>query len=128
MTELLPGVRREDLAPAEDPEEGARIAERAARRLKEAYSSRLRQVVLFGSWTRGEAHEESDVDLLVVLDKIVDRSHERDRLVDVLYDLEVDSHRAIQAFAVAEADARSDEDSFVGAALRGGRPLLRSVS
>ena len=127
MTQLLPGVKREDLAPAEDPTEGLRIAQEAARRLARAYSDRLREVVLFGSWIRGQAHEESDVDLLVILDAIVDRSSERDRLVDVLYDLEVDSHRAIQAFPVAEADARPDEDAFIGVALREGQPLLGSA-
>jgi predicted nucleotidyltransferase len=66
MAKLMPGVRREDLVPAEDPGEGLRIAEEAARQLEAAYGGRLRQVVLFGSWVRGEAHEESDVDLIVV--------------------------------------------------------------
>lgn len=124
MTQLLPGVKREDLAPAEDPAEGLRIAQEAARRVAGAYGDRLRQVVLFGSWIRGEAHEESDVDLLVILDAVVDRSCERDWLVDVLYDLEVDSHRAIQAFPVAEVDARPGGNSFIGVALREGKPLL----
>lgn len=128
MTQLLPGVRREDLAPAADPDEGLRIAREAARRLAYAYGDRLREVVLFGSWTRGEAHEESDVDLLVVLDVVAARSIERDRLVDVLYDLEVDSHRAIQAFPVAAADARATGNAFVGVALREGKPLLGSLS
>jgi len=122
----MPGVRREDLAPANDPREGIRIAEEAARRLKEAYGGRLRQVVLFGSWVRGDAHEESDVDLLVVLDEIGNRAQERDRLVDVLYELEVDSRRAIQAFPVAEADALSGDGEFVAGALRAGTPLIGS--
>jgi hypothetical protein len=125
MAKLMPGVRREDLVPAEDPGEGLRIAEVAARQLKAAYGARLRQVVLFGSWVRGEAHEESDVDLIVVLDHIENRARERDRLVEVLYDLEVDSHRAIEAFPVGEADAQSGARPFVAAALRDGTPLLR---
>jgi predicted nucleotidyltransferase len=124
MTKLMPGVRREDLVPADDPGEGLRVAEEAARQVKAAYGERLRQVVLFGSWVRGEAHEESDVDLVVVLDQIDNRARERDRLVDVLYDLEVDSRRAIQAFPVAEADSLRGEREFVAAALRDGTPLL----
>ena len=70
MAKLMPGVKRDDLSPAEDPGEGLRIAEEAARRLRDAYGARLRDVVLFGSWVDGRAHEESDVDLLVVLDEI----------------------------------------------------------
>jgi len=124
----MPGVKREDLEPAEDPEEGIRIAREAARRLKDAYRDRLVEVVLFGSWVRGEAHEESDVDLLVVLDEVANRARERDRLVDVLFDLEVESHRAIQAFPVAQAVAQSDGQSFVASALRDGTALLRSSS
>lgn len=122
----MPGVTREDLVPAEDPGEGVRVAEEAVSRLKAAYGARLRQVVLFGSWVRGEAHEESDVDLIVVLDHIANRGHERDRLVEILYDLEVDSRRAIEAFPVGDADVRSGDRPFVAAALRDGTPLLRS--
>ena len=123
MTQLMPGVKREDLAPAEDPAEGRRIAEEAARRLRDAYGDRLREVVLFGSWVRGEAHEESDVDLLVVLDAVPDRAAERDRIVDALFDLEADSKRAIEAFPVSESDLRQGTRPFVRAALDAGLVL-----
>ena len=58
--------------------------------LMERFGMRLRQVVLFGSWARGEATEESDVDLLVVIDNL---SPEERREVHFL---------AYQADAVAE--------------------------
>jgi predicted nucleotidyltransferase len=128
VTKLLPGVRREDLAAAEDPEEGMRVARAAAQKLKDAYGERLVDVVIFGSWARGDAHEESDVDLLVVLDRLRDRAAERNRMVDILFDLEADSRRAIQAFPVARADASDDRQTFVGIALREGRSVLRSTS
>jgi len=31
------------------------------------YGRRLKNVILYGSWARGEATEDSDIDLLVVL-------------------------------------------------------------
>jgi predicted nucleotidyltransferase len=125
MTQLMPGVKREDLAPAEDPREGRKIAEEAARRLRAAYGDRLQEVVLFGSWARGQAHEESDVDLLVVLDDVADRARERDRIVDALFDLEADSKRAIEAFPVPVADASKPTRPFLKAALDEGVLLLR---
>jgi predicted nucleotidyltransferase len=124
MTQLMPGVKREDLAPAPDPGEGKMIAEEAARRLAVAYGDRLRQVVLFGSWARGGAHEESDVDLVVVLDDVGDRASERDRIVDALFDLEADSGRAIEAFPVAEADVQQRRRPLVRAALDEGLLVL----
>jgi predicted nucleotidyltransferase len=38
--------------------------------LEELYGDRLRGVYLFGSYARGEADAESDVDVLIVLDQI----------------------------------------------------------
>ena len=38
--------------------------------LRARFGSRLVSVRLFGSYARGEAHEESDVDCLVLLDRV----------------------------------------------------------
>jgi uncharacterized protein len=116
MTKFLPGYTRADLSDADDPDEGVRVAREAARVLKRAYGDRLVDVVLFGSWVRGDAHEESDVDLLVVLDEVIDRARERRLIVDVLFDLGVDRGRAIEGFAVSEQDFRSAE-----------RPILKEA-
>lgn len=42
--------------------------ERYRDRLRLRFGERLRAVVLFGSHARGQAHEDSDVDVLVVVD------------------------------------------------------------
>jgi len=43
-----------------------RIAEDFARHLKAKYGERIERILLFGSVARGEAREDSDVDLIVV--------------------------------------------------------------
>jgi predicted nucleotidyltransferase len=38
--------------------------------LRERFGPRLKEIRLFGSYARGEAHEHSDVDCLVLLDRV----------------------------------------------------------
>jgi predicted nucleotidyltransferase len=52
--------------------------------LVEKFGARLRELVLFGSYARGEANEDSDVDVLVVIDGLTDR--ERYEVYDLAYD------------------------------------------
>jgi uncharacterized protein len=52
------------------------------------YGDRLAKVILYGSYARGDAHEESDVDFLVVLkDASISVYREIDRINDVVFDL-----------------------------------------
>jgi predicted nucleotidyltransferase len=60
--------------------------ERFARALRERFGGRVREVKLFGSRARGEANEEGDVDVLVVVDDLSDE--ERVRVIDLAYDVD----------------------------------------
>ena len=53
--------------------------------LRERFGGRVSEVVLFGSQARGDAHEDSDVDVLVVIDDLSD--HERCDVIDLAYDV-----------------------------------------
>ncbi len=80
------------------------IAHAVAEDLKDLYGRRLRKVVLFGSWARGDAHPESDIDLLVVLDRIESRWLEHQRMNEVLYRHSLDNCTVVSALPVPEAD------------------------
>src|SRR5215472_1061315 len=43
-----------------------------AERLRKVFGDRLREVRLFGSYARGDADEDSDVDVLIVIDGLTD--------------------------------------------------------
>jgi uncharacterized protein len=43
-----------------------------AARLRAVFGARLREVRLFGSFARGDAHEDSDIDVLVLIDGLTD--------------------------------------------------------
>ena len=69
------------------PEKLRPILEELKRGLEEIYGDRLHAVVLFGSQARGEATDDSDVDVAVVLDDLENAFTESERYSDLLYDL-----------------------------------------
>lgn len=74
----------------------------AARRLSQAASSRPARVILFGSYARGRAHEDSDLDFLVVEPQVKGRRAETVRLRRELLDLDV----PVDVVVVSEAQLR----------------------
>jgi predicted nucleotidyltransferase len=46
------------------------VVDQFRRRLRAHFGARLRRLVLFGSYARGDAGPDSDVDVVVVLDRI----------------------------------------------------------
>ena len=55
--------------------------------LRNLYGERLKDVILFGSYARGEAHAGSDIDVMVVLRGEVAPGREIDRMIDVITEL-----------------------------------------
>jgi predicted nucleotidyltransferase len=90
-----------ELAGPFDPHEVARDVARDLRRL---YGDRLRRVLLFGSWARGDAHPESDIDLLVVLDQLDSVWDELRRMDALLWRHSFENDTVVTALPVAEAD------------------------
>jgi predicted nucleotidyltransferase len=100
---------------------GHDVAQLLADRLAGVFGPRLRRVILFGSWARGEASwEDSDVDLLVVLDVIDDHRAENKRIDAVADELFMESGHPVAAFPVAEAELASPTRLSVRSALREG--------
>jgi tRNA nucleotidyltransferase (CCA-adding enzyme) len=57
--------------------------DRFARALRDRFGERVSEIVLFGSYARGAAHEESDVDVLVAIDELSDE--ERIEVLDLAH-------------------------------------------
>jgi predicted nucleotidyltransferase len=93
-----------DLPEASGPFDARAIARAAAADLRVLYGTRLRKVVLFGSWARGDAHPESDIDLLVVLDEANDRAAEHRRMNPILDRHSLENDTVVTALIVTEAD------------------------
>ncbi len=81
--------------PSPNPHPPSPVAAALARfhaALAGRFGARLREVVLFGSWARGEAHEDSDVDVLVLVDELDE--NERREVMDLAYDADAADREA----------------------------------
>ena len=90
-----------DLSGPFDPHQ---IAREVGQDLRGLYGDRLNRVLLFGSWARGDAHPESDIDLLVVLDEATDRAVEHGRMNPILDRHSLKNDTVVTALIVSEAD------------------------
>ena len=105
-----PGVAQHELEVRKDPElpelaggfDPVEVATAVAVDLRALYSGRLRGVLLFGSWARGDAHPESDIDLLVVLDRVDSPWDELRAMDEILWRHSRESDAVISAVPVAE--------------------------
>lgn len=61
-----------------------------------AYGRRLQRVLLYGSEARGGAHNDSDIDVLILLDRVPDYGDGLSRCLDALYPLSLQSGRHVR--------------------------------
>ncbi len=67
------------------PEPIRRTLAQVKRELVDFYGDKLQKVVLFGSYARGDFHDESDVDVMPVIDGATSADLRRDDLFDLAY-------------------------------------------
>jgi predicted nucleotidyltransferase len=128
--EIVDEATADAAAPAEPelpelsgPFDPFEIAEAAARDLRGLYGERLRNVLLFGSWARGDADPESDIDLLVVLDHVESPWEELGRMDDILDRHSVENETIVSALVVAEKDFAEAKIPTLIRALKEGRVI-----
>jgi hypothetical protein len=96
------------------------IARAVADDLKALYGKRLRKVILYGSWARGDARPDSDIDLLIVLDRVDDRGHERHFMSELLYKHSLANDTVVSGLPVAESDFADSQRPVIVNARREG--------
>lgn len=97
---------REDREPADLPGllDAHGLAHRVTRDLRRMYRARLRGVLLLGAWARGDAHPDSPVELLVVLDAFASRWTEKERMEQTMWRHSVRNDAVVTAVPVTETD------------------------
>ncbi|HHT9120587.1 MAG TPA: nucleotidyltransferase family protein [Candidatus Hypogeohydataceae bacterium YC41] len=72
--------------------------------IEKLYGKKLKNVILYGSWARREATEDSDIDLVVVLEGDVQPGKEIDRMIDIVTDINLKYGVLISIYPAAERD------------------------
>lgn len=55
--------------------------------LEATYGEKIKGIILYGSYARGTPTKDSDIDLLVIVDKSIEPSEVRKSLSDLLFDI-----------------------------------------
>jgi predicted nucleotidyltransferase len=96
------------------------ILSECKRILGASYGPTLREIILYGSVARGDDTVGSDIDLLVVLEDGFDFFVQQKRVLNLLYDLELDCERVISALPVPQTDYETGRISLYRVARREG--------
>lgn len=85
------------------------LLRRVRAELERLYGARLRQVLLYGSRARGEAHPDSDWDIAVILEGYDGGRAEREQLADLATDVLLESGEVVslKPFAPEELSGRT---------------------
>lgn len=72
--------------------------------ISKLYGKRLKKVVLYGSLARNEATDDSDIDILVILEGHITPGKEIDRMIDIITDINMKYQVLISVYPVSEND------------------------
>lgn len=81
---------------------------------EELYGERLKNIILYGSYARGDADDEhSDIDLAIVLAGPVDACEEIRRMADIFTELNLEHDILIAVYPVSELAFESIESPLL---------------
>lgn len=89
------------------PQTMQRLMEQYICEIQKIYSSHLRKVILYGSYARGDYGENSDIDIMILLDlSDLDLKAYSQKLSYMTYDFNLDNELDIKPIAKSEAHFR----------------------
>lgn len=72
--------------------------------VQKLYNRKLKSIILYGSWARDAATEESDIDLLIVLEGKIAPGREIDRMIDIITELNLKYGVLISVYPISAED------------------------
>lgn len=81
-----------------------RILKEFRENITQLYQKRLKSIILYGSWARGTATNNSDIDLAIVLEGDCLAGREIDRMIDIITEINLKYDVLLSVYPVSEKD------------------------
>ena len=99
------------------------ILNKFKQQIEKLYGKRLKNIILYGSYARGQATENSDIDLAVVLEGEVDPCREIDAMIDLITDINLDFETLLSVFPLAVTDFKQLNSPLLLNLRKEGKPV-----
>lgn len=84
------------------PKDIANVLEELRKRLRRLYGIRFSRLLLYGSYARSEAGEDSDIDAMVLLEGKVSPAKEIDNMLDIITDVGLKYNVLVSVYPISE--------------------------
>ena len=99
------------------------ILDEAKERLQKIYGERLKEIILYGSYARGDATEGSDIDLILLLDDMSSTISELEKFSGEIHQLDFVYDTVISIIPIEEGQYRTRRLPIILNAKREGIPI-----
>ena len=99
------------------------ILDEAKERLQKIYGERLKEIILYGSYARGDATEGSDIDLILLLEDMSSPISELERFSGEIHQLDLLYNTAISISHIEGSQYRTRRLPIILNAKREGIPI-----
>lgn len=83
------------------------ILEELQSELQNFYKTRFNKIILYGSYARGEATEDSDIDVVAVIEGIEDPMKELGKLSDIISQISLKYDTLISLYPISSEDFKN---------------------
>ena len=90
-----------------------RLINQVKAHLVKMYGEKIKRIILYGSYVRGETTRDSDIDILVLVDESLNPFEVRESLSDLLYDILLEEGELVSVIAVPEDFFESYNSPFI---------------
>ncbi|HIC91080.1 MAG TPA: nucleotidyltransferase domain-containing protein [Syntrophaceae bacterium] len=81
--------------------------------LVKEYGKKIKQIIIYGSYVRGEATKDSDIDVLVVIDDSLNPFEVRKNLSDIIFDILLEKEELVSVIPVPETLFKDYKSPFI---------------